>query len=311
MDPVIIKNLRKTYIYKKRCIDAVKGISFNIKKGEIFGLLGPNGAGKSTTINILSGALSKDSGTVKILGKDIEKDREYVRNNMNVSSAYFGLSDILTVYQNLKVYAKLYGIKNEKEKILELLKKFELIYLKDKRTNTLSSGERTRLSLCKGFINNPKVILLDECTVGLDPYIAEKTRQIIKDFQKENNSSILFTSHYMPEVEQLCKRIAFMNHGEIIHIDTSNKLKKIIQNQKVELKILNPNNKLKPFFTEKNINATFKGKSTIILEVNTTGHQLYKTINSLFQRGYKFSDLNIHRPTLDDIFIKITKGNIK
>jgi len=308
MNAIEVKNLVKTYKFKGRCVEAVRSISFNIKKGEIFGLLGPNGAGKSTTINILSGILSKDSGQIKIFGKDPEVDREYVRNNMNVSSAYFGLSDILTVYQNLKVYAKLYNVKDYDKRISQLLDDFELGYLKDKKATTLSSGERTRLSLCKGFINNPKVLLLDECTVGLDPYMSEKTRQLIKKYQKENKASILFTSHYMPEVEKLCDRIAFMNHGNIVKIDKSENLKKTIRKQLIEMFFINPDKKLKNFFSEKNINAEFKGKNKVLFEVDTQGHDLFRIINSLFTRGYKLKDLKINRPTLDEIFIKITKG---
>lgn len=307
MNAVEVKNLVKTYKFKGRYVEAVRNISFNIKKGEIFGLLGPNGAGKSTTINILSGVLSKDSGEIRILGKDPETENEYIRNNMNVSSAYFGLSDILTVYQNLKIYAKLFNVKNYEKQISHLLSNFELKHLKDKKVTTLSSGERTRLSLCKGFINNPKVLLLDECTVGLDPYMAEKTRQIIKDYQKEHKASILFTSHYMLEVEKLCNRIAFMNQGDIVKIDNSDNLKKIIRKQVVEMYFINPDLKLKKFFAEKKIDVRFKDNNKVFLEVDTRGHDLFRIMNSLFRRGYKLKDLKINRPTLDDIFIKITK----
>lgn len=307
MDSIVVKNLVKTYKSKGIVTEAVRGISFSIKKGEIFGLLGPNGAGKSTTINILSGVLSKDSGDIKILGKDPQLNHEYVKNQMNVSSAYFGLSDILTVYENLRVYAKLFNVKNPRKKILDLLEKFELTHLKDKRATTLSSGERTRLSLCKGFINNPKVLLLDECTVGLDPYMADKTRKIIREYQKKHNATILFTSHYMPEVENLCTRIAFMNKGRIIKIDSAKNLKKIIKRQSVEMVFINPDDKLKKFFISKKIDVQFKSKSKLLLEVDTEGHDLYRIINSLFSRGYKMKDLTIHKPTLEELFIKITK----
>ena len=117
MNAIEVKNLVKSYRFKGRHIEAVRNISFNIKKGEIFGLLGPNGAGKSTTINMLSGVLSKDSGEIKILGKDPETESENVRNSMNVASAYFGLSDILTIYQNLKIYAKLFNVKDYDKRI--------------------------------------------------------------------------------------------------------------------------------------------------------------------------------------------------
>jgi len=307
MNAIEVKNLVKSYRFKGRYIEAVRNISFNIKKGEIFGLLGPNGAGKSTTINMLSGVLSKDSGEIKILGKDPETESEDVRNSMNVASAYFGLSDILTIYQNLKIYAKLFNVKDYDKRISGLLDNFELKNLRDKRVTTLSSGERTRLSLCKGFINTPKVLLLDECTVGLDPYMAEKTRQIIKDYQKEHNASILFTSHYMLEVERLCDRIAFMSQGKIARIDNAENLKKIIRKQSVEMYFINPDEKLREFFIEKKIDAQFRNDDSVLFEVDTRGHDLFRIMNSLFKRGYKLRDLKINRPTLDDIFIKITK----
>ena len=185
MDYIEVYNLVKTFKEKGKEIIAVDGISFKVRKGEIFGLLGPNGAGKSTTINILTGLVEKDSGTVKILGFEPEKNWEFVKNNSNVATAYSWLSDVLTIRQNLRVYAKLYGVKNYEEKINELLRLFELDDIADRKIVRLSSGENTRVVLCKGLINNPKVLFLDECTVGLDPDIADKTRSTIKDYQQK------------------------------------------------------------------------------------------------------------------------------
>ena len=165
MNYIEVRNLVKTFWERKKKVVAVNDISFNVKKGEIFGLLGPNGAGKSTTINILTGLLEKDSGDVKILGYAPESNWEYVKNNSNVATAYFPLSDILTVRQNLKVYAKLYGVKNHEKRIDELLRIFEIENKSGRKFITLSSGEKTRVVLCKGLINSPKVLFLDECTV--------------------------------------------------------------------------------------------------------------------------------------------------
>ena len=302
-----IRNLKKTYYHKGKQFHAVKGVSFNIKKGEIFGLLGPNGAGKSTIINIVSGILTHDSGTVRILGKDPVKEHEFVRNNMNVASAYFGLSSHLTVIENLKVYARLFGIKDAADTINELLDLFELEDLKKKKIFSLSSGQRTRASLCKGFMNNPKVLLLDECTIGLDPDVAEKTRQVIKRYQKEHKTSILFTSHYMFEVEELCKRIAFMDSGKILKIDTANQLKKMIKKQTVEIQFIKTRKSLRKFFDEKDVDVLFMQGNTLKFEISAQGDKLYRLINSLFQRGFKIRNMNINRPTLDDIFIKIAR----
>lgn len=306
-----VKNLKKTYIYRGKKIPAVRGISFAIKKGEIFGLLGANGAGKSTTINILAGLLEKDSGKISILGRDPEKDREYVKNNMNISTAYYPLSSILSVYENLKVYAKLYDVKNYESRINELIGMFEIKHLKNKRVGKLSSGEQTRVALCKGLINYPKVLLLDECTVGLDPVIAEKTREIIKNFNKEHKTAILFTSHYMHEVEELCHRIAFMANGRIISIGSSAKLKNLIKKHTVNLQVIEGKKQLQDFLKKKGIETHFLKKNNVKFDVSAKGDELYRLLNSLFKRGVKIKDLHIKRATLDDIFKKITGGSLK
>jgi len=217
MAVIEVKNLKKSYGKTK----ALRGISFEIKKGEIFGLLGPNGAGKSTTIDILIGLLAKDSGTVKILGKNPDD----VRQDFNVISSNAWLTGVLSVYENLKVYAMIYGVKNVDERINELLELFEIKNLRNRQYGSLSTGQLTRVHLCKGLINSPKVLLLDECTNGLDPYLAEKTRKVIKNLKK--STTILFTSHNMFEVEQLCDRIAFINRGKLVWQGTAQKLKKI------------------------------------------------------------------------------------
>ncbi len=311
MKYVEVKNLKKAYYYKGKKIEAVRGISFDIKKGEIFGLLGANGAGKSTTINILAGLLSEDAGKIKILGKDPKEDWEYVKNNMNVSTAYYPLSSILSIYENLKVYAKLYNIKAYEKRIDDLIRMFGLQKLKNKRVGKLSSGEQTRVALCKGLINNPKVLLLDECTVGLDPVIAEKTREIIRSFSKDHKTAILFTSHYMYEVEELCHRIAFMSNGRIVSIGSSAKLKQAIKKHTVRMRVIEGKNNLKVFLKHKGIEVDFLKRNEVKFEVSAKGDELYSLLNSLFQRGVRIRDLHIKRPTLDDIFKKITGESLE
>ena len=307
MNYIEVRNLVKTFWERKKKVVAVNDISFNVKKGEIFGLLGPNGAGKSTTINILTGLLEKDSGDVKILGYAPESNWEYVKNNSNVATAYFPLSDILTVRQNLKVYAKLYGVKNHEKRIDELLRIFEIENKSGRKFITLSSGEKTRVVLCKGLINSPKVLFLDECTVGLDPDIADKTRSIIKDYQRENSCTILFTSHYMYEIEELCDRIAFMSGGKIINIDTSSNLKKLIKEHTVEIAIKQDVKSLKKFLETEGMEVIITDQNSIVFEVTTENDKIYKIMNKIFKKGFMLTHLNIKTPTLDDIFIKIAR----
>ena len=308
MNYIEVKNLVKTFREKGKTVTAVDGISFSVKKGEIFGLLGPNGAGKSTTINMLTGLLEKDSGTVKILGCEPEANWEYVKNNSNVATAYSWLSDVLSIRQNLKVYARLYGVRNQKEKINELLELFELKSIADRKVIRLSSGENTRAVLCKGLINDPKVLFLDECTVGLDPDIADKTREIIKDYQKRHDCTILFTSHYMYEVEELCDRIAFMSDGKIVRIDTSSNLKKLIKKHTVEIAVKKNIKLLREFLEEEGVDIIFEKNNSITFEVTTEDDKMYKVISKIFHKGFMLSNLHVKGPTLDDIFIKIARG---
>ena len=219
-----VKNLKKRYAKT----EALKGISFRVNEGEIFGLLGPNGAGKTTTIDILAGLLNKDSGEVKILGKEPEESKQ----NMNIVSSSSWLTGIMTVYENLKVYGMLYGVCDWDKRINELLDLFEIKNLKNIKYQRLSTGQHTRVNLCKGLINSPKVLLLDECTVGLDPHLADKTRKIVKSLKK--STTMVFTSHNMQEVEQLCDRIAFLQQGKLIWTGTSEKLKSVHKKKTLE-----------------------------------------------------------------------------
>ncbi|MEK6943257.1 MAG: ABC transporter ATP-binding protein [Nanoarchaeota archaeon] len=310
MNYIEVSNLVKTFKEKGKTITAVDGISFNVKKGEIFGLLGPNGAGKSTTINILTGLLEKDSGMIKILGYEPEKNWEFVKNNSNVATAYSWLSDVLTVRQNLRVYAKIYGVKNHEKKIDEMLNLFELKDLENRKVIRLSSGENTRVVLCKGLINNPKVLFLDECTVGLDPDIADKTRKIIKNYQKQNDCTILFTSHYMQEVEELCDRIAFMSNGKIAKVDTSTNLKKLVKEHTVEISVKQNTAALKKFLEKEGI-KTIMSNGKLIFETTKENDKIYKIMSKIFRQGFILTHLDIKSPTLDDIFIKLARHSQK
>src|SRR3989338_1521984 len=303
MDPLIVSHLSKSFDN----IKAVDDVSFSIKKGEIFGLLGVNGAGKTTTINMITGLLEPDKGVIKILGYEPEKNWEFVKNKMNVSTAYFPLSDVLTIKENLRIYAKIYRIKNPEEKINTLLHQFELSKLADRKVRTLSSGEKTRTALCKGLINDPEVLFLDECTVGLDPDIAEKTRRHIQEYQKATDATILFTSHYMHEVEELCGRIAFMDEGKILTIATAEKLKKTIKKFTVEISVKKNVQGLKKLLRDEEVTLLFSQDDTLVFETSYEKDKVYKILNKIFTKGFLLSDLHIKKPTLDDIFIKIAR----
>jgi len=207
-----VKKLNK--IYDK--IIAVKDLNFVINKGKIIGLLGPNGCGKSTTIGMMLGLIKPSSGTVIINGLNIEQNRTNLLEKMNFISPYVELPKKLTVEENLKVYGRLYGVKNLQHKISDLMEKLNLFDFKSRKTGELSSGQKNRVSLAKALINDPEILLLDEPTASLDPDVGDYIRGFIEDYASNKGATILLASHNMNEVERLCYEVLMMKNGEII-----------------------------------------------------------------------------------------------
>jgi len=219
---VEIKNLSKKY----NNISAVKNINFKINKGSIVGLLGPNGCGKTTTIGMMLGLIKPTLGSVFINGQNIdnENNRTDILEKMNFISPYVELPKKLTVEENLKVYGRMYGVNNLKEKIFNLMKELNLLDFKERKTGELSSGQKNRVSLAKALINDPEILLLDEPTASLDPDIGDYIRTYIENFASKKNTTILLASHNMNEVERLCHEVMMMKNGQIIDKDTCNNL---------------------------------------------------------------------------------------
>ena len=215
-----VKKLNK--IYDK--IIAVKDLSFVINKGKIIGLLGPNGCGKTTTIAMILGLVKPTSGEVLIKGKNIEKERINLLEKMNFISPYVELPKKLTVEENLKVYAGLYGIKNVNEKISELVNELRLNKFLKKKTGELSSGQKNRISLAKALINDPEILMLDEPTASLDPDTGDFVRSFIEHYSSKTNVTILLASHNMNEVERLCDSVMMMKDGIIVDTGKSQEL---------------------------------------------------------------------------------------
>ena len=207
-----INNLNKSF----GSILAVKNINFKIDKGTIIGLLGPNGCGKSTTMGMMLGLIKPTSGTVLINGQNIENNRTNLLEKMNFISPYIELPKKLTVEENLKVYGRLYGVKNLESKISELMEKLNLTQFKKRKTGELSSGQKNRVSLAKALVNDPEILLLDEPTASLDPDVSDYIRTFIEDFASKKGTTILLASHNMNEVERLCHEVMMMKNGEII-----------------------------------------------------------------------------------------------
>ncbi len=195
---------------------AVDNVSFSVGSGEIVGLLGPNGAGKTTTIHMILGLISPSAGEVRIFGKPLGPCREEILARMNFTSPYAMFPIRLTVFENLMVFATLYGIRDPRAKIVEMLRMFQIEDLRDKPVSRLSSGEGTRVGLCKALMNDPELLLLDEPTAYLDPQAAFQVKSVLLAMHRERGVTILYTSHNMAEVEQMCSRIVFLSHGRVI-----------------------------------------------------------------------------------------------
>ncbi len=195
---------------------AVDGISFSVKQNEIVGLLGPNGAGKSTTIHMLLGVLQPDAGSIAIGGIDLKTNRSRAVARTNFAAVYAPLPGNMSVIQNLTIFARMYGIRNVRERIGEVISQFELEEFRNKKCGLLSSGEQTRASLAKAMLNKPDLLFLDEPTASLDPSAASEIRAKIRGFASRGKGGILWTSHNMYEVQEVCDRVLFLSHGKIL-----------------------------------------------------------------------------------------------
>ncbi|HTD15701.1 MAG TPA: ABC transporter ATP-binding protein [Chthoniobacterales bacterium] len=199
---------------------AVDDVSFFVRASEIVGLLGPSGAGKTTTIHMMLGLISPTAGSVRIFGKRLEENREQILQKVSFTAPYVLFPTRLTVFENLLVFARLYRVNHPSSKIRELLRMFAIEHLKNKPVSRLSSGENTRVGLCKAFMSDPKLLLMDEPTAYLDPQLALHVKEILLNMQYRSGTTILYTSHNMAEVEEMCSRIIFLNRGRVLATGT-------------------------------------------------------------------------------------------
>jgi ABC-2 type transport system ATP-binding protein len=211
--PVLaVSGLRKRY----GDVVAVDGVSFEVRRNEIVGLLGPNGAGKTTTINMLLGVLEPSAGAIRIEGIDLARQRSRALERTNFAAVYAPLPGNLTVHQNLRVFGLLYGVRRLAERIDALLGQFELARFRDTKCGVLSSGEQTRVALAKAMLNAPQLLLLDEPTASLDPASARDMRAKIRACAAQGTGGVLWTSHNMYEVEEVCDRVLFLSRGRLL-----------------------------------------------------------------------------------------------
>jgi ABC-2 type transport system ATP-binding protein len=295
-----VKNLTKNF----GGFIAVNDVSFQLKEGEILGFLGPNGAGKTTTIQMLLTLLKPTSGKIEYFGKDLFRNREEILQKINFSSTYTNLPWYFTVKENLTWISYLYDIKNRKSRVEKMIAAFKLEEIMHKSVGQLSAGQITRVNLAKSFLNYPKVLLLDEPTASLDPDVASYIREFIEQERKEFNVSIIITSHNMAEVEELCDRVIFINHGKIIANDTPQNLARTIEVSHIELLVDRGMEKLKTYCTENKLDFITKTKSHIIITVNEKA--IAKVLRELSERSITYNEISIEKPTLEDYFLQMS-----
>lgn len=298
MFPIKVTNVSKKFKLNKGVLIALDNVSLEVEEGEIFGLLGPNGAGKTTLINIMLDLLTPDQGTVELLG---QKPGPKVLKEINIVSGGSEFHWALTPRDILTFYSKVYNVQNPKQRIQELAELLKIEKLMDRKFSWFSTGERLRIAFAKALLNNPKILLLDEPTLGLDPDMAVVVRNEIKRINKLG-TTILLTSHYMHEVEQLCNRIGFIYNGKIIDIGkvAEVKLKKFASYDIILTLDKKPNAK---YVKEHKLDV----KGNRVRATLTGEDALSNLIAETHNQGYKIKDVVMKRPTLDDYFIKIMK----
>jgi len=281
-----IQSLTKSY-GKHRVLE---NLNLHIKEGEIFGLLGPNGAGKTTLISILNYLESKDSGSITILGKEYNTNKSYIQSNSSYIPQSYAFYPELTAYENLEFFAALYKIQSQdiKKKILEALKMTALEKYKNTKAKDFSGGLKRRLNIAIGLLNNPKILYLDEPTVGIDPQSRKYILDIIKNINTIQKTTIIYTSHYMDEIEYLCDEIAILDEKNIIKKDTKKNL--LNENALVTIQVED---------------------ETIKIDTHNGYDEFSKCIVSLEKDNKKILSINYGNKSLEEMFLKITKQDLR
>ena len=298
-----IKGLTKSFGH----IQAVVGIDLNIEKGEIFGLLGPNGAGKTTTIGMLCTIVRPTSGIAMLAGYDVVKEPSRVRRNIGIVFQDPTLDTILTGRENLELHARLYGVSSavRKKRIKELLQLVELEPRADDLTRTYSGGMRRRLELARGLLHQPAVLFLDEPTLGLDPQTRTRIWDYIKKMAQTEQTTVVLTTHYMEEADQVCDRVGIIDHGRIIAIGAPDELKASISGYLVLIRMQAPPLDLiasLPYVSDVKLND---GLVEIAME------EAHCHLPDLLSRLSGVECVETRTPTLNDVFIKLTGRDIR
>lgn len=301
---VDVKNIKKTFKTKQDTVEAVKDVSFEVKKGEIFGLLGPNGAGKSTTILMLTTLLQITGGQAKILDLDVTKDDKLVREKIGVALQDTGIDNLLTGRELFFTTARLWGFskKDSETRTNELLELVGLTEAADRRVKTYSGGMKRRLDLGLSLVNSPEVLFLDEPTTGLDP----GSRRVLWDEIKrlrDSGVTIILTTQYLEEADELADRIAIIDEGLVVAEGTSNELKASIGGDVVTLSF---NSERELALAKELFPESIQEKNELRITVEDGASKIPSYINELTVNSIEVSSVTASKPTLDDVFLNVT-----
>lgn len=297
-------------------ITAVNKISINVKPGELFGLLGPNGAGKTTLINMLSTMTEPTGGSALVWGHDVVKEADAVRQNIGVVFQDTTLDDRLTGRENLDLHGRLYGLdgKTRKDRIREVLSLVELTERSDAIVKTYSGGMMRRLEIARGLMHHPHVLFLDEPTLGLDPQTRLHIWDYIKILNKEEGVTIMLTTHYMEEADNLCDRIAIIDHGEIVALNSPVNLKSMLGGDVIKLELKEPGDieKLCGVYRKDGCaNTVSNTHGEVFITVNNGEREIPHVLALASGAGISITAVSLRKPTLDDVFIHYTGRAIR
>lgn len=307
--PLFVSGLSKIYPAENKhgqSFTAVDDISFSLKKNQILGLLGPNGAGKSTTISMLLGSLTPTTGEIKFFGQDLATHSSSVMQNVAFASTYIKMPWRLTIMENLRIYGLLYGVKGQvfERRVEKYLKFFEVWNQRHKTVNDLSAGQITRIMLAKAFLSHPKIALLDEPTASLDPDIAHQVREFVKQQRSEYGVSVLYTSHNMDEVADVCDEVMFLKQGKIVATDKPENLASSIKVARLRLMVKDGLKRIIKFAGQQNLPVKEEGRE-VVLEINEK--DIAEFLARLAKEKIEYTQITIDKPTLEDYFLEMSK----
>ncbi len=302
-----VKNLEKIY---RSGTHAVKGISFEVNKGEIFGILGPNGAGKTTALQMMGTLLKITKGDISILGYDIHTDEKKIREKIGFALQEAGLDNLATTSELITFHINLFGFPKSEisKKVEESLTLLDLHDYADQMIPELSGGTQRRLDLAVSLVHNPELLILDEPTTGLDPVHRADLWNLLRKLRDERGLTLVLSTHYMEEADVLCDRIAIIDSGEIVAIDTPDKLKKSVGKDTIEFSLSDEirqdkKDALTLLFGDENLE--YSGESFLI-RVNDGETSLLPTLKNIIDLDIKVKGTKVKVPTLDDVYLKYT-----